>query len=83
MGKKNQNRILQCYICKLFVKFKVSNLRRHMRLHGPIVDCYKCTECGTKFQTKVNLISHWSKRHTNLGNPKFKKAKRAAKRMQK
>lgn len=83
MGKKVQNRLLQCYICKMFVKLKVSNLRRHMKLHGPIVDCYECVECGTKFQTKISLKSHWSKHHKNRGNAKFKKAKRAAKCMQK
>lgn len=65
MGK-SKNRILECYLCKSVMKCnKVSNLRRHIRLHGPLVQCFECLECGIKFQNKSNLKTHWSKKHSN------------------
>lgn len=68
MGKTNE-RTLECYVCKTVMKCnKVSNLRRHIRLHGPLVKCFKCLECGTNFQNKSNMKTHWSRAHKNLAD---------------
>lgn len=77
MRKKVENRILQCYICKTIVKNKVSNLRRHMQLHDPNVDRLKCTECGSTFQNKENLKTHWN-RQKHAGEIKFQTIKSSA-----
>lgn len=53
-------------MCHIIVKHKVSNLRRHMKLHGPYVECVKCLECDETFQSKNNLKTHWLRRHKNL-----------------
>lgn len=64
---KKIDRILQCYLCRSITKSnKVSNLRRHIRLHGPIVKYYKCLQCGAKFQNKSNMKIHWNRIHKNL-----------------
>lgn len=63
MGRKAKNRILECYLCRMIIKNKVSNLRRHINLHGPQVDCFKCCECNCKFQNKNNLKVHWRRKH--------------------
>lgn len=68
MGKTN-DRTLKCYLCKIVMKCnKVSNLRRHMRLHGPFVQCFKCCECGTNFQNRSNMKIHWSRIHKDLAD---------------
>lgn len=68
MGKTN-NRILECYLCRIVMKCnKVSNLRRHMTLHGPIVECIKCMECGSKFQNKSNMKTHWTRVHKDFAD---------------
>lgn len=65
---KQKKRLLQCYLCRVFIKSSISNLRRHIRLHGPVVDCFKCLGCGEKYQNKANLAAHWVKKHkANLG----------------
>lgn len=38
------------------------NLRRHLALHGPILDIVKC-ECGKLYQNKANLKAHWIRKH--------------------
>lgn len=79
MKVKKLNRVLQCYVCKLKMKFdKVSNLRRHMKLHGPFVESYTCAECGLQFQNKQNLKHHWSNKH-GQAEPKFTKSTRISK----
>lgn len=60
---KKKKRLLQCYLCSVFIKSSISNLRRHIRLHGPIVCCFKCSGCGEKYQNKANLEVHWAKKH--------------------
>lgn len=78
--RKNNGRLLQCYMCHIFIKKSISNLRRHMRLHGPKVNCIKCLACGLKLQNKGNLIIHWSRKHKDMGDePKMRNSKRFAK----
>lgn len=60
-----ENRVLQCYICKLYLKNKFSNLRRHVNLHSASVKCFKCLECNETFQNKSNWKIHWSRKHDN------------------
>lgn len=60
---KKKKRFLQCYLCSIFIKSSISNLRRHIRLHGPIVCCFECSGCGEKYQNKANLEVPWAKRH--------------------
>lgn len=68
MGKTN-NRVLECYLCKITMKCnKVSNLRRHMALHGPIVNCIKCMVCGTYIQNKSNMKTHWIRAHKDFAD---------------
>lgn len=65
--KKTNNRILECYLCHTVFKFnKMSNLRRHIRLHDPRVKYFGCLECGKKFQNKSNFKNHWKKIHSLL-----------------
>lgn len=60
---KKKKRSLQCYLCRVFIKSSISNLRRHMRLHGPVVCCFQCSGCDKKYQNKANLAAHWVKKH--------------------
>lgn len=65
--RKSQNRILECYLChKTITGNKMSNLRRHFRLHGPFVDCYKCLECNSTFQNPSNFKNHFKRKHPEV-----------------
>lgn len=83
MGRKKENRTLQCYLCRMILKGnKLSNLRRHMRLHGPATKCFKCLVCKNTFQNKSNLKQHWQRKHQTLADniiPKMKITTRNAK----
>lgn len=65
MRKKVANRTLECFLCHQVLKDKVSNLRRHMKLHEPDVKGVKCSECDKTFQNKSNFKTHWLRRHHN------------------
>lgn len=82
-GKKipnRTNRSLECYLCKLSIKSTVSNLRRHIKLHGPFVKCYTCLGCKKNFQNVSNLSCHWVLKHETLGfQPKMRVSTRRAK----
>ena len=63
---KDGKPILQCYMCnKEIISGKISNLKRHMKLHDSIQEYYRCSKCKTDFQTKSNFQSHKIKRHLN------------------
>lgn len=64
-----QPRTLQCFLCHVQFGNKVSNLRRHIRLHGPFVTLTKCPECGKSYQNKENYKSHWIAKHTGTTKP--------------
>lgn len=67
MRKIANNRVLECFHCHKIIKGKkISNLRSHIKLHGPFVDRLKCLECPQTFQTKGNLKQHWSRKHAHL-----------------
>lgn len=53
----------ECYLCHTKLKSKLSNLRRHMKLHGPDIKSFKCSLCSNQFQTKSNLLVHWNSKH--------------------
>lgn len=80
MRKKVENRVLQCYLCKLIVKNKVSNLRRHIKLHGPKVECIKCLECNATFQSKSNFKTHWARKHNDVADVKMQVGSRKSNR---
>lgn len=63
-----KSRFLECFLCRrTFKGQKVSNLRRHIRLHGPFIDCWKCLECNRTFQNKSNVRQHWKRVHEYAG----------------
>lgn len=66
----------ECYICKVQIRNKLSNLRRHMNLHSGLVPCFVCLGCNKQYQTKGNLTKHWGQQHD--GDPIFVEAKRIA-----
>lgn len=76
-----KKRILECYLCRRVLRGqKMSNLRRHIRLHGPFVKCSKCLECGKTFQNATNLRQHWKRFHEIDGiEPKMMSVSRKAK----
>lgn len=78
-GQRVKNRIFECCFCHIKIKNKISNLRRHMRLHNPRVKCFKCLECLKKYQNKQNFQIHWANNHAELGDPKVVQAVRKSK----
>lgn len=73
--KIKKTRSLQCYICKIIMKCdKMSNLRRHLKLHGPFIDSFQCDNCGRQFQNKNNFKNHAKKKHCDIGS--FTKVKK-------
>lgn len=62
----------ECYLCHTELKSKLSNLRRHMKLHGPEIKSFQCTKCSKRYQTKSNLLVHWNSKHRSpQEQPKF------------
>lgn len=59
-------KLFECFICRQNFKSKKSNLLRHMRLHGPTVECYRCPQCPKSFQNKQNYQRHWADKHTDI-----------------
>lgn len=53
----------ECYLCHIQLKSKLSNLRRHIKLHGPNIKLFKCAVCKKGYQTKSNLRVHWNDKH--------------------
>lgn len=58
-----KSRILECFICHIQLGAKMSNLRRHMKLHSPFITVKKCPECGRIYQNKENYKTHWHAKH--------------------
>lgn len=86
MKRKVANRILECFLCHTIIKGdKISNLRRHIRLHYPKTNCVRCEICKTTFQNKTNGKVHWMKKHANSygAAPKMTSTTRKTKRKQK
>lgn len=59
-------KVFECYVCHKNFKSKKSNLLRHLKLHGPIVECYKCPRCRQSFQNRQNFHRHWIDKHSNI-----------------
>lgn len=71
MRAKIKDRILQCFVCHSVIKNKVSNLRRHIRLHYASARCFECLECHRKFQSKGNVRKHWGVKHSKTDSPRM------------
>lgn len=72
-------RILQCNLCRTIIRGSFSNLKRHVRLHGPKVNCQICEECGKSYQNWSNLRKHWENVHDKNIAPKGRQSTRNAK----
>lgn len=74
------DRVLECFICHRIMKGnKMSNLRRHVRLHDQTIDCFRCLECQNTFQTRSNFKQHWLRQHQHLSDPKMVRTSRVGK----
>lgn len=58
MARKKYD-LLECFECHKIFHSKLSNLRRHLKLHGPKICQVKCTQCGRSFQTLSNYKTHF------------------------
>lgn len=63
---KKAKRILECFVCHRTFNSTVGNLRRHVKLHVPIVDNFQCWRCLKCFQTKGNYNLHWKIHHLDI-----------------
>lgn len=61
--KKCAERSFECFLCHTTIQSKLSNLKRHMKLHESVVFRLKCPDCSGTFQNKVNFGKHWGRRH--------------------
>lgn len=74
------DRVLECFIChRTITGNKISNLRRHVRLHDSTIDCFKCLECLSTFQTRSNFKQHWFRQHQHLTEPRMVPTSRVGK----
>lgn len=60
---KNKNKKLECFICHKQFNYKISNLKRHIALHGPTLIRFQCKICKKSFQNKTNHNVHWRNSH--------------------
>lgn len=71
MKQKSKNWILECFLCHSTFHNKVSNLRRHIRLHDSSNTCFECLGCHNTYQNKQNLKKHWIQKHSKIEPPRM------------
>lgn len=76
VARKKKSRELKCPVCHLILSSKSSNLRRHMKLHDPIVKCYICIICEKPYQNPTNFRKHWTEKHSEFGEPQCHESNR-------
>lgn len=70
---------LECFLCHKIFSSTVGNLRRHIKLHAPIVENFQCLRCLKCFQTRGNYTLHWKTNHLNISSIAEKPLKIVAK----
>lgn len=69
MSTKTCTKDFECYICKVKVKKKLWNLRRHMNKHpiyGKMILKLKCTLCEQTYSNRGNLKAHCLSKHDRI-----------------
>lgn len=62
--KTKKYTLLECFDCHKEFHSKLSNLRRHIKIHGPEVLRVKCDQCNRSFQNRSNYFNHFKNKNT-------------------